>query len=154
MPRSMRNATLASLLAAAAMLAGLPARADVLATSTRGTNITTVGLLPLNEAGNTAVAFTTTADRQKVVITYNADCYTGGPLYVSITVDGAATYPRSGGILLCTSNGGGLFEFTPAIRQVVYTPPKKGTHYVSVTTRFVGASFSFDLRNTSLVVMK
>ncbi|MFO1039555.1 MAG: hypothetical protein U1E45_22140 [Geminicoccaceae bacterium] len=151
MKRSVANA--ASVLALAALMVGLPVRADILATSTRATNITTLGLLPLNEAGNTALAFTTSADRQKVVITYNADCYTKGPLFIDMTVDGARTNPNSGGIVLCSSNTTPNLEFVSAIRQVVYTAPKKGRHFVEIRIRTMGAPFAFDIRNTSPVVM-
>src|SRR3954452_5953770 len=80
------------------------AKANVLATATRTTDVTNNTnlpvLLPLNDAGSTTLTFSTTKNRQKVVIVYNAECAavagtTSKFLSVSVLVDGNSTSPNS-----------------------------------------------------------
>jgi hypothetical protein len=136
-----------------AMLVCVPVQATVLATSTRVLSIDATGLLPLNDAGKTALAFKTSADRQKVVITYNANCYTNGYVKIRITVDGANTNPNSTGIIFCGVNNDGSWSTVSASRQAVYTVPRKGTHYLSITVTQDGGDF-FNIYNSSVSVMK
>ena len=136
-----------------AALGGGEAGATVLATSTRVLSVDTAGLLPINDAGNTALAFTTSADRQKVVITFSANCYTNGYVTIRITVDGANTNPNSPTILLCTVNNDGSWSTVAASRQAVYTAPRKGTHFLSITVSQSGGDF-FNINNSSVTVMR
>ena len=95
-----------------------PAHATVLATSTRVLSIDTAGLVPINDAGNTALAFTTSADRQKLlVIHYIANCYTNGNNKIQITVDTADTSPNSTPIMFCSVNNDGDRSTVAASRQ-------------------------------------
>jgi hypothetical protein len=108
--------------------------------------------LPLNDAGKTALAFKTSADRQRVVITYNANCYTNGYVKIQITVDGANTNPNSPEIMFCSVNNDGSWSTVAASRQAVYTAPKKGAHNLSITVRQDGGDF-FLIYNSSVSVM-
>jgi len=155
-----RNAAipLATLGLMLALTAG--ARADVLAAAFRAADYSSTSTspitVPINDSNGTALTFKTTVDRQRVVITYNAECQASGTvagdwLSVSILVDGKPTNPNSGtDFALCTSNN----LWTGAVRQSIYVVPKGGNnHKVTVVAQGVGTTF-WRLDDSSLVVQK
>jgi hypothetical protein len=153
-----------STVALAVLVAGLGslsnAKADVLATATR-TNLTAGGgggfvTLKLTDDGDDALAFTTAALGQKVVITFNAECQVrgGGFLIVTVNVDGVEAAPASGtNFALCSSAPGNVVnQPTGAVRQSVFVVPSAGTHSVRVDAALSVASGGWQLDDTSLVV--
>lgn len=136
------------------------AKADVLATATR-TNLTAGGgggfvTLPLTDRGARALAFTTAAPGQKVVITFNAECEVrgGGFLTLTVNVDGVEAAPASGtNFALCSSPPGNVVDQpTGAVRQSVFVVRTAGTHSVRVDAALSVASGGWQLDDTSLVV--
>jgi hypothetical protein len=158
-----RRSTFA-LAALAATLATLPnAKADVLATATRGDPPIVGGFGPLvpidltDSSGSTTLAFSTDTPNQKVVITYNAECQVvgGGYVTVVINVDGVAAAPASGtNFALCATAPGSAFQPIAAVRQSVFVVPNAGAHSVSVSARGLNGSANWQLDDTSLVVEK
>jgi len=137
---SQKMTTLITLLALA--LATVPSQAVIKANTNRtNSTIFTDGNLhsiPLNNSGATTLAFTTGANNQKVVITFNAECSVAGTdhvtwLDVDILVDGVIVAPSSSDNAFCTDHGtGALDSWVSAVTVVVYTVPLAGNHAVEV----------------------
>ncbi len=138
-------------LAVPVMIGASDARAEVLATATRVSGIGTPGTIPLNDSGGTALAFSTTKPNQKIVLTYNAECFTSGSwLAISIFVDGKEANPQSGSdFAFCSAPG----NWHGTVRQSIITVPKKGAHAATVVATLVGGG-SFSLDDTSFVIEK
>ena len=142
---------------AAAILGGpSAAKANLLASAIRTVAIngnSAVVTVPLTDSGSLGLAFSTSADRQKVVIRYNAECgaFGSGWLSVSILVDGVQANPASGtDFAMCTNTA-----YVGALRQSTFTVPTAGAHSVTVTAQSVSSSApSWRLDDTSLTVEK
>src|SRR5690349_11595637 len=93
---------------AASLIGASGASANVLGTATNTNGIgggSSAVNVPVQQNGGTALAFSTSKTKQKVVITFNAECRADGSgwLSVSILVDGKPTNPNSGAdFALCT----------------------------------------------------
>jgi hypothetical protein len=145
----------------AAVLAAVPASAELLATATwvgtLGGSIMTLFPLPLTRNGGTTVVFTTTVRREKVRITYTAQCGIAGNNLVHfnalITVDGNLADPATTDFALCTGVVADYIN-TGAVRQVIYVASTVGTHRVQVLGAMVGTSngAGYSIGNSSLVV--
>lgn len=147
----------AGAIALAALVTGATAaRADILATTStpeRSSGGSSRASVVLNIDGGTALKFKTTVAKQKVVITFNAECRADGAGWVTVLllVDGKATNPPSGvDFALCTAGAG----WVGAVRQSVYTVPTQGTHSVTVLAQGISGNDSWSLADISLVVVK
>ena len=124
------------------LLAGTQAQASVLATATRQTFTTPVTTsvtnLPLDDAGNTSLTFST-ASTQTVLITYSTDCAvatSGNALAVVIYVDGVAaagTGALSAGSRLCSSN------LSVGATRTAFITVGAGSHTVQITGQIIGS---------------
>ena len=145
---------LAPLAVAISLVGATVAEADILAT-TANTGGTSGGSLQVNvavqQSGGTALAFSTTKQKQKVVITFNAECHAdgGGWMTVIIVVDGKEANPPSGNdFALCTPGAG----WVGAVRQSIVVVPRTGTHSVIVRAQGIAGNNSWSLDDISLVV--
>ena len=131
------------------------AEADILAT-TANTGGTSGGSLQVNvavqQSGGTALAFSTSKQKQKVVITFNAECRADGSgwMTVIIVVDGNAANPPSGAdfFALCTPGAG----WVGAVRQSIYCRAEDRNHSVTVRAQGIAGNNSWSLDDISLVV--
>ena len=149
-----RRSSLALATFAASLVGASGASANVLATSTN-TSGSGGGSSPVNVAvqqnGGTALAFKTAKNKQKIVITFNAECRADGTGWVTVVVlvDGNQANPQSGSdFALCTPGAG----WVGAVRQSVYTVPKVGAHSVTVVAQGISGNNSWSLDDISLVV--
>src|SRR4051812_31948729 len=114
---NLRRRSAAALATLFVAFGGVPGtKADVLATATRTDppfavrgGVGPFVIIPLTDSNSTELVFNTVANRQTVVITFNAECQVrgGGYLAVVIDVDGVPANPRSGtDFALCTTAPG------------------------------------------------
>ncbi|HEY0143809.1 MAG TPA: hypothetical protein VGF48_23175 [Thermoanaerobaculia bacterium] len=129
-------------LALALLIVAGSAQADVLAASSRQTFTTPVSTslnyLPLDDAGNTSLNFTT-ASTQTIVVTYSTDCQVaidGNAVAVVIYIDGVAaagTGASSAGSRLCMTD-----DIAAHSRTAFLTVPA-GNHTVQITGQILGS---------------
>lgn len=95
------------------------------------------------------LTFATSAANQKVVITYNAECWAlSDYVFLNILVDGTQARPQENpDFAACSAESG----YVCIVGQSVYTFPRKGSHAVTVRA---SASAFFALDASSLVVAK
>jgi len=152
------NLAMAVIVVVAAMSLNASAE-SLLASTTRTGNynqFTTHVFVALNDAGATALSFTTTANNKVVKITYNAECGVTGPVgswqSVTILVDGVQASPASGtGFAFCTSTGS-VITWVGSVRQSLIKVPVKGTHNVQVLVDLLSGATGWWLGDTSIVV--
>jgi hypothetical protein len=136
----MKKKLLASVLSL--MLITVQSQATIKATATRtNPDHFTDGsphLIPLNNAGATAIAFTTTKPNQKVIISYSAECAVKGGdnatyLDIDILVDGRAAPPSNSDNAFCTDHGNNILgNWVSAVTLVVALVRTPGAHSVQV----------------------
>jgi len=140
--------------ALALLLAGVGAQADVLATSTRQTfptsATTALNYLPLDDAGNTILNFST-ATTQTVLVTYSTDCTvntSGSALAIVIYVDGVAiagTGAGSAGSQMCMTNN------VEAASRTGFITVGPGAHTVQITGQVLGSGTGRFFRTVTAV---
>ena len=143
-----------------AAMASTASAESLLTFGTRVSNLnSTTGhvLVPLNDAGATALPFNTTAANKLVKITYNAECGVLGPIgswqSVTILVDGVQANPQNGtDFALCTATSTTTFSWMGAVRQSLIKVPAKGTHNVQVVVDLLAGSTEWWLGDASIVV--
>ena len=134
--------TITAGLIGAGMLLALNAEAALLGTTTRIINFPfpegAPVFLPLNDGGGTTVAFNTTAARQKVVVSFTAECAnsddTGSWVNIDILVDGVAIRPTNSlsSDAFCTSDGTSRHIWAAQAYNAVYVVPNAGAHVVRI----------------------
>ncbi|MFO1038327.1 MAG: hypothetical protein U1E45_15935 [Geminicoccaceae bacterium] len=142
--------TALALLTLATLLGTHEASAQVLATASRVGYATAPGNIPLTDAGSTSLSFTTSANNQKVVVTYSATC-SAGSVFLRIKVDGHATSPDQLSTF-CSWDSAHNTDNVSAAQQGFYVVPTHGTHKVTVVAD--PASFNFFLHGSTTVVQK
>jgi hypothetical protein len=136
----MKKKLLASILSL--MLITVQSQATIKATATRtspiGFSDGSTHLIPLTNAGATAIAFTTTNPNQKVIISYSAECAVKGGdnatyLDIDILVDGVPAPPSNSDNAFCTDHGNNILgNWVSAVTLVVALVRTPGAHSVQV----------------------
>jgi hypothetical protein len=132
----------------ASVIASTDVKAEILASTARVASVYNQGFVPVTEAGNTSLLFSTSVLKQKVLVTYTATCETNyySSLSLQIYVDGQVTNPK-GSAILCGSD---YYPVTvSASRSAVYIVANKGTHSVIINLTGSGT-----LSNASLTVQR
>src|SRR5438105_2475933 len=135
--------------------------APILASATRTDYFmsasTTSVPVPLRDNGSKSLQFATTVANQTVVIIYNAECAVFAPrgtrLSIRILVDGAEAEPSSGtDFALCSAVDTNGQTWASAVRQSGLKVPAAGNHIIKILAKLVGASGTWVLDDSSLVV--
>jgi hypothetical protein len=150
-----------AILLAAAFGALEASAAPILASATRTAGFLSASTVfipvPLRDNGATSLPFATPVVNQKVVILYNAECAVaaarGTRLSIRILVDGIDAAPVSGAdFSLCSAVDANGATWASVLRQSVMTVPASGNHTLKILARLVGASGTWRLDDSSLVV--
>jgi hypothetical protein len=103
-------------------------------------------------AAGTTLAFNSTQNNERIVITYNATCIAAGfTAYIRAKIDGVIGKPgATKDVSFClTSVSGGAY---PAIRTFTAVVPTIGTHTVSIEVKGSGGGAAMVIGDSTLIV--
>ena len=117
--------------------------------------------IPLNSAGATTLAFSTTANNQAILIKYSAECGVRGTaasqwMDIDILVDGVVVPPTVGSSdAFCTTDKTfGSNSWVMAGVNALYTVPLKGAHTIQIQGKLNFGATVGHLGDSSLVVFR